>query len=99
MFALLLAPAWAQEAPPMPPVAVMAAPEKEERVVPLRISILPGFGLAASPNTGVNGVSVGVASKMRSLEGIDAELGASWVDGRMAGAQASIAANVAGEVD
>ncbi len=95
----LVLAALAQDAPPPPAVAVVVANEPSVDTVSTRLSLLPGVGWNAAPGDRVEGVSVGAISHAVSLEGVDLELGMSWVDQEVEGVQASVGINVAGDVD
>ncbi len=91
----------APEAPEPAPVAAIA-PEQAEDIdtVRLRVVMLPGFGMNASGKDAVDGVSVGLAGRAKSIEGVDAQGFLSWVDGDMKGAQLSgFVATAGGSVD
>jgi hypothetical protein len=97
---LLATAALAQDAPPPPAAAVVGTPTVQPaETVSLRLSVLPGVGLGAAPDARVDGISLGLASHAASLNGIDAELGWSWVDGPVDGVQASTGFNVAHDLD
>lgn len=93
MLALSLAlgtPTLAAE-PEVPAVTVTRrdAPADAPETVSLRVSVLPGIGIGASPEAAIDGLSVGLVSRAAALDGVDAQLGLSWVDGPVDGVQGS----------
>lgn len=101
MLPLLLSLSTAASAaePEAPTVAVLTRGEPESHeveTVSMRISVLPGIGIGASADAAVDGFSVGFVSRAVSLDGVDGEVGLSWVDGSVDGVQASAFASWAG---
>lgn len=98
MLALLLATAFAQDAPPPPPVLRPAAPvdTAAEPVESFRITVLPGLGWHAAPGARIDGLSLGFVGQAAAVDGVDAQVFGSVVQGDMDGVQASGWLNVAG---
>jgi hypothetical protein len=86
-----------------PPAAVLASrdePAPEGRApVSLKLALVPSVGIAAGADVPVDGVALGVLTMSPSVEGLDLQLAASWVDGKATGLQAAFGATVAGEVE
>jgi hypothetical protein len=103
MFPFVAAAALAAEPPPAatlaPPPALSSSSPAEGRTVATKLALVPGVGLNAGTHVSVDGLAAGVFAMSPEVEGVDLELAASWVDGRMAGAQLGLGATVAGDVD
>lgn len=87
---------------PPPPAAVRATPADEEPAdapVSLKVSVLPGVGVAAGADRAIDGLGIGAVSMSPAVTGLDAELGVSWVDGPMSGLQTALGLVVADDVD
>jgi hypothetical protein len=91
MFPFVAAAALAAEPPPAatlaPPPALSSSSPAEGRTVATKLALVPGVGLNAGTHVSVDGLAAGVFAMSPEVEGVDLELAASWVDGRMAGAQ------------
>ena len=61
-----------------------------------RITVVPGLGMNAAADSDVDGLSVGLLGRAKSLEGIDGQAFLSWVDGDVQGAQLSGFVSTAG---
>jgi len=104
--ALLSGVALAQEPPPPPPPAAVAQPtvgvprpEATAEAVPFRVTVVPGIGWNASPNAQVDGFSTGFVGQAASVDGIDAQVAVSIVEGAVDGVQASAGLSMAQRVD
>jgi hypothetical protein len=95
----LFAAAYAAEPPTATLAGPPASPADEARVTGLKVSLAPGVGLSASPETAVDGLGLGVFSMSPSFRGLDAELAVSWVEGPMTGVQTAVGLTVAHDVD
>ncbi|MEZ4237075.1 MAG: hypothetical protein R3F59_13160 [Myxococcota bacterium] len=82
------------EAPPPP--ATVGAPNTAPAAV--RLSALPNVGWHAAPDEGLGSFGFGLVSRQTTADGVDLQMIASWVDGRMRGSQISPVVNVAGDV-
>ena len=107
-FTAALAQEPAPAAPPAPaaiaqPAAALipkAAPAEDgEEDVAFRFTVVPGIGWNAQPDATVDGFSTGFVGQAAAVDGVDAQLGLSIVEGRVDGVQASVGLSMAEEID